>query len=235
MGLLGRGGTRRRLQRLPQRRQRVQEQEQAAPSKQQRLDSSERTFFLAPPTVTALAAALALSTTGLVGAIAGEAAPRGTVLEYCGINLFHSTCLLLPTHAAMGGNTKAHGQHNKAHKVGRHAAKGQRHKQREVKGAPARHLRPASQRLTRARPAALPGARRSGGPASASASGAFGSRAGRQLAAKQHREAKRAAVLAAKRAGGAAPKARPCRGRRLLCSDGTVRSRSGLASARARS
>jgi hypothetical protein len=35
----------------------------------------------------------------------------------------------------MGGSTP-HGQHNKAHKTGKHQAKGQRHKQREAKGSP---------------------------------------------------------------------------------------------------
>jgi len=33
------------------------------------------------------------------------------------------------------GGAQAHGQHNKAHKTGHHAPKGQRHKQREAKGA----------------------------------------------------------------------------------------------------
>jgi hypothetical protein len=37
----------------------------------------------------------------------------------------------------MGGTT-THGQHNKGHKTGKHAPKGQRHKQREAKGAPRR-------------------------------------------------------------------------------------------------
>lgn len=34
-----------------------------------------------------------------------------------------------------GSNAKASSQHNKSHKTGKHAPKGQRHKQRESKGA----------------------------------------------------------------------------------------------------
>ena len=44
-------------------------------------------------------------------------------------------CLAAALLGPMGGSTP-HGQHNKSHKTGKHQAKGQRHKQREAKGAP---------------------------------------------------------------------------------------------------
>jgi hypothetical protein len=113
----------------------------------------------------------------------------------------------------MGGSTP-HGQHNKAHKTGKHQAKGQRHKQREAKGAPplrnAHALSPAS--LTRCHcvtppllPAAVPG---TGGRATGAASRAVGRRQARLQAAKQQRATKRAEVVQNKRNSSIAPKVR---------------------------
>jgi hypothetical protein len=123
--------------------------------------------------------------------------------ELASPGLSESTRLSLAV--AMPGGVKAHGQHNKAHKTGRHQAKGQRHKQREAKGA---CKDAAAGRLAHlsASAAALPGGvgrARSGG-----AGGAASKRAGRLLAAKQARDGKRAEVLAAKRENCLAPKAR---------------------------
>ena len=95
----------------------------------------------------------------------------------------HAPALSSPSsyRLTMPGGSRS--QHNKGHKTGKHAPKGQRHKQREAK-------------------AALPGAKpaRGGGDTSRKAS--------RLLAAKQQRASKRAEVLNARRAASAAPKAR---------------------------
>ena len=49
-----------------------------------------------------------------------------------------AVALQAPPSAASMTGSKAHGQHNKGHKTGKHAPKGQRHKQKEAKGAPCR-------------------------------------------------------------------------------------------------